>query len=117
DRNHFMWIGTVGAGIDKLIPRSLGFKNIALSGSGNATQPGTYIMALNQIGDDIWFANIWDQLGHLNIHTGDTEILDRARFPDTYTWYSEGAMIAVDTTELWMLNGEHVYRIRKDNRG
>lgn len=117
DRNHFMWIGTVGAGIDKLIPRGAGFRNVALSGTENSAQPGTYIMALNQLGDDIWFANIWDQLGRLNIHTGGIEIIDRRRFPNPYAWYSEGVLIATDTNELSMLNGEHVFRMRKDKAG
>lgn len=117
DRNHFMWIGTVGAGIDKLIPRSAGFRNLSLTGSGNGTQPGTYIMTINQMGDDIWFANIWDQLGRLNMQTGNIEILDRTRFPDTYTWYSEGVLVATDTNELSMLNGEYIYRLAKDKKG
>lgn len=117
DRNHFMWIGTVGAGIDKLVPRSAGFKNVALNGAENGPQPGTYIMTLNQMGDDIWFANIWDQLGRLNMRTGRIELLDRTRFPDPYTWYSEGVLLATDTNELSMLNGEHIYRMRRDAQG
>jgi signal transduction histidine kinase/ligand-binding sensor domain-containing protein len=117
DRNHFVWIGTVGAGIDKLIPRGAGFRNVSLIGSGNEAQPGTYIMTLNQMGDEIWFANIWDQLGKLNMRTGSVEILDRTKLPGSYTWYSEGVLVATDTNELSMLNGEYVYRIQKDRQG
>ena len=29
-RNHFIWVGTVGGGINKMIPSSTGFKNLAL---------------------------------------------------------------------------------------
>lgn len=117
DRNHFMWIGTVGGGINKLIPRDTGFKNFLLSKKANGDNTGTYIMALQQLNQDIWFTNIWDQVGKINMQTGNAEMLTKLLLPTGYSWYSEGVLVKNDMNELALLNGEYQYRIRQDPAG
>ena len=85
DRNHFLWIGTVGRGLNKLIPRNPGFKNLSLSKYMSGTTTGSYIMGLQQMGNDIWFTNIWDQVGRINLKTGSTQILTKPLLPTGYS--------------------------------
>ncbi len=67
-----MWIGTVGAGVNKMIPLNSGFKNFNLVKENEGTKPGTYIMGFQQLSNEIWFNNIWDQIGMVNLKTGQT---------------------------------------------
>jgi ligand-binding sensor domain-containing protein len=67
DKNHTMWIGTVGGGLNKMIPQNAGFKNLRIADEYNKQEAGTYIMAIQPVGNDIWFANIWDQVGRVEL--------------------------------------------------
>ncbi|HEX5171735.1 MAG TPA: two-component regulator propeller domain-containing protein [Cyclobacteriaceae bacterium] len=111
DKNHFMWIGTVGRGVNKMIPRISGFKHLSLIENTSGATTGTYIMTLEQMNDDLWFANIWDQVGRINMQTGKKEILSRPPLPDRYSWYSEGVILKSKKDELSILNGEYHYRV------
>jgi signal transduction histidine kinase/streptogramin lyase len=111
DRNHFMWIGTVGGGINKIIPRTSGFKNYDISKNKSVSGTGTYIMSVQQMGDDIWFTNIWDQIGRIDMQTGKTILLTKPLLPSGYGWYSEGVIIKSKKDELIVLNGESQYNI------
>ena len=111
DRNHFMWIGTVGGGVNKLIPSAAGFKNMALTRNTSDGGTGTYIMALQQMGNDIWFTNIWDQIGKVNLQSGKTTLLTRPLLQAGYSWYSEGGFVKNNENEIAVLNGEYQYRI------
>jgi len=117
DRNHFLWIGTVGGGINKLIPRNPGFKNFSLSKYMSGTTTGSYVMALQQLDNYIWFTNIWDQVGRINMQTGSTQVLTRPLLPAGYSWYSEGTIIKNKNDELSVLNGEYQYRILQEGAG
>ena len=112
DKNHFIWIGTVGGGINKMIPSSTGFKNLVLKKITSDGRPGTYIMALQQMGSDIWFTNIWDQIGKINLQTGKTTLLTK-QLQDNYSWYSEGTLVKNNENEIAVLNGERQYSIRQ----
>jgi signal transduction histidine kinase len=111
DRNNFMWIGTVGGGINKMIPRNSGFRNFSLMKNMSGIRAGTYIMALQQMDNDIWFVNIWDQVGKINMQTGKTTFLTRPVLPAGYSWYSEGSITKNKNDELIVLNGEYQYKI------
>lgn len=117
DSNHFIWIGTVGAGIYKMIPLNSGFRNFVLSQNNTDAKTGTYIMAIQQIGNDIWFVNIWDQVGKVNLQNGKTTLLSKPLLPDGYSWYSEGAMVSNKKDELILLNGESRYDISRNHTG
>jgi len=114
DRNKFLWIGTVGGGINKMIPQNPGFRNFPLATYPSGVTTGSYIMALQQMGNDIWFTNIWDQVGKIDMKTGITEVLTR---PSGYSWYSEGTIVKNTNSELVLLNGEYTYSITEDNSG
>ena len=107
DTNHFMWIGTVGGGINKMIPRNVGFKNFALTKNGS----GTYIMALQQRDSEMWFTNIWDQIGKVDMQTGNTTLLTSPLLPAGYNWYSEGSILKNKEDGISVLNGEYHYLI------
>ena len=117
DRNHFMWVGTVGEGIYKMIPLNSGFRNFVLSQNSSGVKTGTYIMAIQQMGNDIWFINIWDQVGKVNMQNGKTTLLNRPLLPDGYSWYSEGAIVSDKKDELIVLNGESRYDISQNQAG
>lgn len=110
DRDHFIWIGTVGGGINKMIPQNAGFKNLFIAGEKPGSNTGTYIMGLQQSGNEVWFMNIWDQVGKADLLTGKTTVLPKRSLPPNYSWYSEGAILR-DHDQLVLLNGEAVYRI------
>ena len=114
DRNHFLWIGTVGGGINKMVPRNPGFKNFPLAGYSGGTAAGSYIMALQQLGNDLWFTNIWDQVGKIDRQTSSTQVMSR---PEGYSWYSEGTIVKTNEDELSVLNGENLYRFKVDASG
>lgn len=111
DRNHFMWIGTVGGGINKMIPQNAGFKNLVLSERKNAGNTGTYIMAMQQSGNNVWFVNIWDQLGKADIQTGKITLLTKPVLPSSYSWYSEGSIMKNQFGNPVILNGENSYEV------
>jgi signal transduction histidine kinase/ligand-binding sensor domain-containing protein len=111
DRNHFMWIGTVGGGINKMIPQNAGFKNLVLAESSNGTNAGTYVMAMQESGAYIWFCNIWDQVGNVDISTGKITLLKKPLLPSTYSWYSEGAIVKNNAGKAVLLNGENMYEL------
>ena len=111
DNNHFMWIGTVGGGINKMIPQNAGFKNFPLSNDIGGNSTGTYIMAIQQVGNDIWFTNIWDQLGKVELGTGKITIVSKAKLPSGYSWYSEGAVLKNENNKPIILNGENMYQV------
>ncbi|HYF31272.1 MAG TPA: two-component regulator propeller domain-containing protein [Chitinophagaceae bacterium] len=111
DRDHFMWIGTVGGGINKMVPQNAGFKNLFISSDKAGNSAGTYIMGLQQSGNDIWFINIWDQVGKVDLVTGNTTVLPKQALPAGYSWYSEGAIIKDQHGNLALVNGETMYRI------
>jgi len=116
DRNHFMWLGTVGDGIYKMIPTNSGFRNYVLAQNNTDAKTGTYVMAIQQMGNDIWFVNIWDQVGKVNMKNGETTLLRRPLLSDDYSWYSEGSIINKDGN-LILLNGESRYDISQDQAG
>lgn len=111
DRNHFMWIGTVGGGINKMIPQNVGFKNFSLAKNSSDGRTGSYIMALEQMGNEIWFVNIWDQVGKVNIQTGNTTLLSKSLLPLSYSWHSEGTIVKNKENEIAVLNGQYQYLI------
>lgn len=111
DRNHFMWIGTVGGGINKMIPQNIGFKNLRLSNGTGGHITGTYIMAMQQVEDNIWFANIWDQVGKVNLSSGAVTLLNKPLLPPAYSWYSEGSIIKDRDGKPVVLNGEYRFTI------
>lgn len=117
DRNGLMWIGTVGGGINKMIPQTAGFRNFVLTKDTSSIKTGTYLMSLQQQGDDIWFTNIWDQVGKINKTTGTTTLYTKAFLTAGYSWYSEGTIIRSKTGELIVLNGENLYRIEPNPTG
>jgi len=112
DRNHFMWIGTVGGGINKMISQNAGFKNLVLSEGKKSGNAGTYVMAIQQFGNDIWFTNIWDQVGKANIETGKITLLSKPVLPNEYSWYIEGAIIKDQSGHPVILNGENSFEIQ-----
>ncbi len=111
DRNHFIWIGTVGGGINKMIPQNAGFKNLILSEERVPTNTGTYVMAMQQFGKRIWFANIWDQIGNVDITSGKITLLHKPLLPISYSWYSEGSIQKNKTGNPLILNGENTIEI------
>lgn len=111
-----MWIGTVGSGLNKMIPRSARFRNIDLSRNINNTSTGTYVMGLQQLGDDIWFSNIWDQVGKVSLKSGRTTVVTHLFEPD-YGWYSEGAIVRNSAKEISILNGEYRFTVVQENNG
>lgn len=115
DRDHFMWIGTVGGGLNKMVPQNAGFKNLFLSNDKSDNSTGTYIMGLQQSGGDVWFINIWDQVGKVHLRTGRTTILPKSALPVGYSWYSEGAVIKDQHGQLALVNGETLYRLDLKN--
>ncbi len=115
DRDHFMWIGTVGGGINKMIPQNAGFKNLFLADDKPGNSTGSYIMGVQQSGNDIWFMNIWDQVGKVNLQTGKATILPKHSLPTGYSWYSEGAILKDANNKLVLLNGDAVYTIDDKN--
>ena len=118
DRNHFVWIGTVSDGVYKMIPVNSGFRNFELARLNNEVPMGTYMMGLQQMGEDIWFINIWDQAGRVNLRSGKVAPLNKPLLPDTYRWYSEGTILNNEEREgLILLNGEHRYDITRNARG
>ncbi len=113
DNNHLMWIGTVGGGINKMIPLNTGFKNFNLNKKG----VGTYIMGLQQSGNDIWFQNIWDQVGKVNIQSGEITLVNKSTVMPGYRWYSEGSIVKGSTdSEIIVLNGENTYQLTPGGR-
>ena len=112
DRNQFMWIGTVGGGINKMIPQSTGFRNAIISGNTNENNSGTYIMGLQQVNNDVWFVNIWDQIGKLDLATGKTTMLGKTLASSGYSWYSEGTILKNRENTPVVLNGEKLYEIK-----
>jgi signal transduction histidine kinase/ligand-binding sensor domain-containing protein len=118
DKNHFMWIGTVGGGINKLVPKNPGFKNFALSKNNKGSiKAGTYTMAIQQLDHHIWFANIWDQVGKVNIQTGHASLLSKTEMPPGFSWYSEGAIVKRKGNSISILNGEGEYNITHNTTG
>ena len=117
DRNHFMWIGTVGGGINKMIPQKSGFKNILIAKDNGGKKTGTYIMALQQKDTNIWFTNIWDEVGKVNITTGQVTILRKPDLPSHYTWYTEGTIVKNSNNEPVILNGENSYQLIEKKPG
>ena len=116
DRNHFMWIGTVGDGVNRMIPKNGGFRDFPVI-KNSKTSTGSYIMALEQLGNEIWFTNIWDQVGRIDLKTGESKLATGNLFHGGYRWYSEGAIIKNKESELSLLNGEYHYRIIRNNTG
>lgn len=110
DRNHAIWVGTVGSGISKLERHNVGFKNVMLSKEEADLKTGSYIMGLQQDGDDIWFVNIWDQVGKVDLVTGQVNI---QHMPAGYNWYSEGSIVKERNGDLVVLNGAQLLRIQK----
>lgn len=115
-KDELMWIGTVGGGINKLIPKNSGFKHIELAAKNSGSNTGTYIMGLQQLGNDVWFNNIWDQVGKVNITTGAVSLLPKSNISG-YSWYSEGSIVSGSENEIVLLNGENAYRIGKKQDG
>ena len=70
-----------GGGINKMIPFNSGFKNFVLHKNNTGAKIGTYIMGMQQMNNDIWFMNIWDQVGKVNMQTGKTTLLSRPLLP------------------------------------
>ena len=68
------------------------------------------------MGNDIWFTNIWDQVGKINIHTGKTTLLKKELLQTPFTWYSEGTIIKDRENEIVVLNGEYQYHIAQNLR-
>lgn len=114
DRDHFMWIGTVGGGINKMIPQNAGFKSLFIADDKPANNTGSYIMSVQQSGTDIWFVNIWDQVGKVSLQTGKTTVLPKGSLPAGYSWYSEGSIVRDENNKLILLNGHAVYRIDEE---
>jgi ligand-binding sensor domain-containing protein len=117
DRNHMMWIGTVGGGINKVIRYNSGFRNFDFSDTRQGPKIGSYVMGLQQLNEDIWFANIWDQVGKVNLKTGRTSLLHKPLLPGGYSWYSEGTITKNKDNELLLLNGESRIRIQEKPPG
>lgn len=117
DRNHFIWVGTVGAGLYKMIPKNSSFRNLVLAQNNAGSMTGTYIMAIQQMSNDIWFLNIWDQMGKVSIQRNSVELIQRPLLPDGYSWYSEGTIISNKKDELILLNGESRYDISQNQDG
>jgi signal transduction histidine kinase/streptogramin lyase len=112
DKNHTMWVGTVGGGLNKMIPQNAGFKNLRIADEQNT---GTYVMAIQPVANDIWFANIWDQVGKVELSTGKVSVLGKPTMPASYSWYSEGSILKTDRNKPLLLNGENVYEINQKN--
>ena len=117
DRNHFLWIGTVGGGINKMIPQNTGFKNLLIAKDSSGNKTGTYIMGLQQSGLDIWFINIWDQVGKIYMQTGQVTMLEKPVLPPGYSWYSEGSIQKNKSNDIVILNGENAYEIAQNTAG
>jgi signal transduction histidine kinase/sugar lactone lactonase YvrE len=115
DKNHTMWIGTVGGGLNKMIPLNAGFKNLRLSDEYNKQKAGTYIMAIQPVDNDIWFANIWDQVGKVELPTGKVTVIGKSSMPSSYSWYSEGSILKSNHNKPVVLNGENVFEVTKKN--
>lgn len=115
DNNHNMWIGTVGGGVNKMIPQSAGFKNFSISDDYKGHKAGTYIMTIQPVGADIWFANIWDEIGKVAMQTGKVTMLNKSQLPASYSWYSEGSIVKTINNKPAMLNGENVFEITQKN--
>lgn len=111
DRNNILWIGTVGGGINKMIPFNSGFKNIVLAGNKEGRKIGTYFMGLQQINDDLWFMNIWDHVGKINMKTGKTSFVSEQLVSTGYSWYSEGGVFKNKSNGITVLNGEGIYQV------
>jgi signal transduction histidine kinase/ligand-binding sensor domain-containing protein len=116
DRSHNMWIGTVGSGIDKMIPQNAGFKNLAVS-TEKGNHAGTYIMGLLPVESDIWFINIWDQVGRVQTQSGQVTMISKPILPASYSWYSEGVIVKSDDGKPMVLNGENAYRLIRKETG
>ncbi|MGZ8538513.1 MAG: ligand-binding sensor domain-containing protein, partial [Flavisolibacter sp.] len=117
DRNKILWIGTVGGGINKMIPFNSGFKNILLANNKEGRKIGTYFMGLQQVKNDIWFMNIWDQVGKINMQTGKASLISEPMIAAGYSWYSEGTVIRNQANGLTVLNGEASYSIIQNPNG
>ena len=117
DRNHFLWIGTVGGGINKMIPQNTGFKNLLIAKDSSGNKTGTYIMGLQQSGLNIWFINIWDQVGKIYMQTGQVTMLEKPVLPPGYSWYSEGSIQKNKSNDIVVLNGENAYEIAQNTAG
>ncbi len=111
DSNNILWVGTVGGGINKLVKRGSGFKNFTLVNGKNGGKIGTYIMGMQQLNDELWFINIWDQVGRINMKTGDADLITHAIQSAGYSWYSEGAILKYKKDQLKLLNGESSFAI------
>ncbi len=117
DRDHAMWIGTVGGGINKIIPQVSGFKNVRLVKENPGNTTGSYFMGLQQVGNDIWFINIWDQVGYVNLLTGTISVFSKPQLPAAYSWYSEGTIMKNKENHPVMLNGENMFEVTKTGSG
>lgn len=117
DRNHFMWVGTVGGGINKMIPQKSGFKNVLIARDDGGKKTGTYIMALQQKDSNMWFTNIWDEVGKVNIKTGQVTVIRKPALPSHYTWYTEGSIVKNTNNDPVILNGENSYEVVEKKPG
>jgi signal transduction histidine kinase len=115
DKNHTMWIGTVGGGINKMIPQSAGFKNFRIADENKKQDAGTYIMAIQPVGNDLWFVNIWDQVGKVEVPTGKVTVMGKSIMPPSYSWYSEGSILKTAGNKPLVLNGENVFEITQNS--
>ena len=117
DRHHLMWIGTIGGGVNKMIPQNSGFKSLHIFTDDTQNKTGTYIMGLQPAEEDVWFINIWDQVGKVNTLTGKVTLLNKPELPNSYSWYSEGTILKTGNKSLLLLNGENEYRITQNRVG
>ena len=117
DRNNFIWVGTVGSGVFKMIPIHSRFRNFTLYQQTAGAKTGTYIMGIQQLHHDIWFINIWDQVGKVNMENRKITMLERPLLPDGYRWYSEGAVLKTDKDKVTVLNGEFRHDISQHQDG
>ena len=115
DKNHFMWIGTVGGGVNKMVPQNVGFKNLLIAKDTAGVKTGTYTMALQEIDNNVWFTNIWDQVGKADLRTGKITLFTKPLQSVGYSWYSEGALAKDKNNLPLVLNGESVYEINESN--
>jgi signal transduction histidine kinase/ligand-binding sensor domain-containing protein len=113
DKNHTLWIGTVGGGVNKMIPQNAGFKNFRIA----EDKAGTYIMTIQPVDNDIWFANIWDQVGKVDMSTGKVTLIGKPQMPSTYSWYSEGSIVKTLNNQAALLNGERMFGISQKKWG
>jgi signal transduction histidine kinase/ligand-binding sensor domain-containing protein len=111
DRDNILWAGTVSEGLKKLLRPASGFQNFHLATAGTQRRTGTYIMGIQKVNDDIWFMNIWDEIGRVNERSGKVQMIGKPVLPREYSWYSEGTIVKTASQELTILNTEHSIQV------